>query len=271
MLKAIGSIVTALLIASTTHAGALWDDAFDGASLNANLVQYTAGAGAGSVQARGKLVMDTGGVDGSRQAAVHTAAGPSDAMATSKGKKLYNFYDHPVTVRFDIASISGTPGGRNLFYFSIGDDAEGNHVPQKDVLDNGIGISLEQVVVEGSTYWRIYYSALEGSEAGGGVVANIAGVPTALTYTLEGTRASIELEGATVSKRGRLGSGKIGGTGLTVELADLSANISGYTMAFGAYNFGRVSEKTVVELDSFRVLLSKAVPDSEPSSLGLIL
>jgi hypothetical protein len=42
-----------------------------------------------------------------------------------------------------------------------------------------------------------------------------------------------------------------------VIYADYSANISGYTLAFGALNFGTVAEKTVVTFDAFSVEITE--------------
>jgi hypothetical protein len=81
-------------------------------------------------------------------------------------------------------------------------------------------------------------------------VAKISGVPSLLTYTLNGTHATIQIEGATILAIGRAGSGSVGGTQLVVNLEDLSEHISGYTMAFGAYNLGDVAERTIVSLDA---------------------
>jgi hypothetical protein len=44
---------------------------------------------------------------------------------------------------------------------------------------------------------------------------------------------------------------------LDVIYADYSANISGYTLAFGALNFGTVAEKTVVTFDAFSVEITE--------------
>ena len=70
---------------------------------------------------------------------------------------------------------------------------------------------------------------------------------------LNGTQATIQLEDATIDSTGSAGSGTVGGVELSVTLADFSANITGYTMAFGAWNFGAVDEKTVVTLDAVTV------------------
>ena len=53
------------------------------------------------------------------------------------------------------------------------------------------------------------------------------------------------------------GSATGGDSELIVTLAVYSANISGYTLAFGAFNLGTVVEKTVVTLDSFSVEATK--------------
>ena len=73
-------------------------------------------------------------------------------------------------------------------------------------------------------------------------------MPTAITYTLNGAQATIELEGATSTS---------GDSVLTQTLADLSTNISGYTLAFGAWNYGAVNEKTVVTLNAVSIELSE--------------
>jgi len=255
-----------LLAAGPLQAAVIWDDDFSGASLNTNFTQFRQGAGAGSTQADGQLVMDVGVTNTSAQAAVNTTTDQTGTITTFNGEKLYNFYDHQVKARFDIASISGVNGSnRNTFYFSIGDDVDGNYAPVNGALDNGIGFTLEQVTVSSSTYWRLGYNHLTAGVAGGGVVADISGVPTSLTYTLEGTEAIILMLGATITKVGSFGNGTVGGTDLTVALADLSANISGYTMAFGARNQGAVDAKTVVTLNSFEVTV---VP--EPSTFALL-
>jgi len=250
-----------VLAAGALQADGVWSNDFSEASLNANYTVFKAGAGAAVTQTGGQLVMNTAVVNGSAQAAVNTTTDQTGTVTIFNGANLYNFYNHQVKVRFDIASITGTSGtGRNVFYLSIGDDTAGNYAPQGNVLDNGIGFRIEQI----STGWRIMYTGLVNGIESGGTVALIGGVPTAITYTLEGTSATIQMEGATITAVGSLGSGTTGGTDLTVALADLSTNISGYTMAFGAYNWGNISEKTVVTLDSITV---EVIP--EPATLGL--
>jgi len=244
-----------LLAAAPLQAGEIWNDDFSGDALNSHLFTSTHGLGAGVHQADGQLVLDTAIPAGSARAQVFTES-DSSGSTTFNGKPLYNFYDHEVTVSFEIAGIVGTPNeneGRNVFYFAVGDDAENSYMPQEEVLDNGLGFSLEQVT-DGFPNWRLYYSAfIDGVVARGDVVAKISEVPTSLTYTLHGTNATIQMEGATITAVGRAGSGSVGGTQLMVNLEDLSEHISGYTMAFGAYNLGAVAERTVVTLDAFSV------------------
>ncbi|WP_168442721.1 sulfatase family protein [Pontiella desulfatans] len=220
----------------------IWSDSFEG-TINTNWTEYVQGAGASVTQAGGQLVMDTGIPAGSAQAALSTTNSADGTMTTFNGEKLYNFYDHPVSARFDIASISGTNGsGRNIFFFTVGDDADGKYNPQANALDDGIGFRLEH---QGDpSAWRIICQALDGAAANGGTVADLNGLPTAITYTLDGTQATIELEGTTSTG---------GDSVLTETLADYSANISGYTLAFGALNYGTVTEKTVVTLDAVSI------------------
>jgi hypothetical protein len=244
-----------LLAAAPLQAGEIWNDDFSGDALNSHLFPSTQGIGAGVAQADGQLVLNTALTAGSARAQVSTES-DSFGSTTFNGRPLYDFHGHEVTVAFNIASIAGTPNdtqGRNVFYFAIGDDPEAVYIPQKGVLENRLVFSLEQVT-DGSTFWRIYYSAItDGVVARGEVVAKISGVPSWLTYTLNGTNATIHLEGATILAIGRAGSGSVGGTQLMVNLDDLSEHISGHTMAFGAYNLGTVAERTVVTLDAFSV------------------
>ncbi|MGB0413884.1 MAG: sulfatase [Coraliomargarita sp.] len=225
----------------------VWDDRFTSAELNGNWTVTTQGSSATVSLAGGQLVMDVGATNTSTRAALHTTLNQNGESTVGSGAKLYDFYDHPVTVRFDIASISGQPGDkRNVFYFSIGDDADGKYQPQSNALDDGIGFRLEQ---QGNpAAWRIVYQALQRASASGGTVADLNGLPTAITYTLDGTQATIELEGTTSTG---------GDSVLTQTLADLSANISGYTLAFGAWNFGEVAEQTIVTLNAVSIELSE--------------
>ncbi|VGO13648.1 Arylsulfatase [Pontiella desulfatans] len=220
----------------------VWNDSFGG-SLNTNWTEYLQGAGAATTPTGGQLVMDVGIPNGSAQAALNTTVNQDGDVSMFNGAKLYNFYDHPVSARFDIASITGVNGGgRNVFYFSIGDDAAGKFNPQANALDDGIGFRLEQQGDPAS--WRIIYQALQGASASSATVANLNGLPSTITFTLDGTQAVIELEGTTSTG---------GDSVLTQTLADYSANISGYTLAFGALNYGTVTEKTVVTLDAVSV------------------
>jgi hypothetical protein len=264
--QAILAVTLSSAVASTgLQADTVWADDFTGAALNTNLTAYNNGGGAGSTQSvgsGGQLTMDTGVVGGSAQAALNTATDSTGAVSTFNGEKLYNFYDHEVSASFDIASIAaGTPGtGRNVFYFSIGDDAAGNFMPQNNVLDDGIGFAMEQVAAG----WRLYYQAFVGQAASGGVAALLSGVPTSITYTLDGALATIDITGATFTNQG--GAGLIIDTNtVTVALSDVSANISGYNLAFGAYNQGTVTDKTVVTLNSFDVAV---IP--EPGTYALL-
>ena len=262
----LASITATVLLSGTCMAGVLWDEDFSGASLNANFTEFTQGAGAEVVQAGGQLVMDTGVAAGSAHAALNTVSDQSGTLTQTNGAALYNFYNHPVQARFDIASISGSSGNKqNVFYFSVGEDADGKHMPQINVLDNGLGFRLEQT--DSNSTWQIIYQALDGAaNAGNGTVAILSGAPTAITYTLSGTQAAIQLEGATFTALG-IGNGTLGGSNMTVAVADLSANISEYRLAFGAYNLGGVVEKTVVTLDAFNVEL---ISDLDPLSFGAV-
>ena len=255
MSKKVGLLVLVAVIATGSGAEELWRDEFDGVALRSGLEKRLRGVGALVVQRAGQLVMDTGAAVGSAQAAVSTVTDQAGREVLPGGARVFNFYDHPVKIRFDIESIAGRPavragGSRNIFYFSIGDDAEGNYAPQAKVLDAGIGFCLEQLDTGDGPVWRIVYMALKDGSSDGetGVAANLSGRPSALSVVLDGRVATINLEGAVIDKMGALGTGAKGGQSLEVELADLSSAVSGYTLAFGAYNLGTVAEKTVVTL-----------------------
>ncbi|VGO13650.1 Arylsulfatase [Pontiella desulfatans] len=222
----------------------IWSESFGEASLNTNWTAYTQGSGASVIQTGGQLVLDASITNKSAQAALNTTTDQTGTMTTFVGEKLYNFYDHPVIARFDIASISGTNGtGKSEFFFSIGDDAVGKYQPQGNALDDGIGFRLEQAGSPGA--WRIVYQALEGASASGGTVANLSGIPSAITYVMDGAQATILLEDSTDTSNGS--------SEVTVTLEDYSANITGYTLAFGVFNLGNVDTKTVATLDAVSI------------------
>jgi len=232
--------------------------ATNGGGVEGDLVKRVRGVGALVVQREGRLVMDTGAAVGSAQAAVTLSRDQTGRGVLPGGARVFNFYDHPVKIRFDIESVSGRPAGgpsRNVFYFSIGDDGDGNYAPQAKVLDAGIGFCLEQLDTGEGPYWRLVYTALKDGVAAGetGVAAELSGVPSAMTVALDGRVASIQLEGASISKIGGTGRGSKGGRSLEARLTDLSSDVAGYTLAFGAYNLGTVVEKTVVTLQAVSV------------------
>jgi len=223
-----------------------------GGGINENL---TVSENAGVVsQAGGQLVLDTGLAAGTAEAAVNTLTDETGAITTFDGANLYNFYNHQVSARFDIASITGTPNGannRNWFYFSIGDDGTGHFSQQ--LMDNGLGFVLEKLNT-GSDRWRIVLSERVGGADTFPLIGDLSGLPTALIYTLSGTNITVEAEGATFTDASWLISN--GDTTVTGAASDLSASISGYSLAFGAYNLGTVTDKTVVTLDAFSVVVS---------------
>jgi len=212
------------------------------------------------MQVGGTLKMDTRSPAAGAQASVSTTTNQAGNLSTYNGSALYNFYKHPVQARFDIASISDTPVGisRNIFYFSIAEETDKgggkkiSYVPLQSAMDLGIGFRLEQH----NEVWRLTYGSLVNAQLTGGMVATLKGKPDAITFTLDGRQVTIQLEGTAIRSPGKVGRGE---TELTVELDDLSAQISSYTMAYGAYNYGNnLTDKTVVTLDSVRVTLGSS-------------
>jgi len=225
-----------------------WDDDFD--NLNENFTVFTH---VGSVsQTNSQLILDTVVSNGSTQAQVSTLTDETGTITNVGGKAAYNFYDHKISVRFNIASIAGTPDGanrRNTFYFSIGDDADGNF--NSWVMDNGLAITLEQLHHPDVDRWRLLVTRNVSGTQTVETIGNLSGQPTVLVYSLDGTRAVIEVEGALFTASAWTISD--GGAKLSGNVSDLSANISAYHLAFGAHNLGTVTEKTVVTLDAFEV------------------
>lgn len=256
--KTLSALASCMILSfSTVHAAeTVWDERFEGRVLNSNLVEFVKGVDAFVVQQDSKLLLDTNMIVGSAQAAVSTRTDQTGEFNGVREEQLYDYHAHPVEVHFDIASIKGASGsGRNVFYCSIGEDADGNYMPQKDVLDNGIGISLEQWG-DAST-WRLSCGVFRNGKAEVAVVAVLSGLPSALTYTMTKGRIFIELEGATVDLVGSAGSAYPGASEVTVAVEDLSDVVSEYTLAFGAYNLGEVASATVVSLNRFSVKVGK--------------
>ena len=233
---------------------AMWDDDFSGALINANMTQY-APAPSTITQTGGQLVLDTGSVGIGPRAQVRMLSDETGAITTFNGADLYDFYDHQVSARFDIASIAGTPAGAaaafNVFYFVIGDDATEDYFPQS--LDNGVGFSLQQLNTDGDDWWRLSISTHVGEiETADVALGILSGLPTAMVFTLVGTSVFIDVEGATFTASGWPRSN--GDMTLSGALVDLSADISEYNLVFGAGNKGiaPVTAATVVTLNAFK-------------------
>jgi len=221
-------------------------------------VNWTAYTHVGSVaQINGQMVLDTGVAGSTAQAAVNTLSDETDTLTHIDGARLYNFNAHRVSARFDIASMTGAPDGannRNVFYFCIGDDVEGNFVPQS--MDDGLGIALEQLDIGNGAFFRLVVSSMSGGVETLVSLANLSGVPSALSYTLDGTEVLIEVEGATFTGSGWLIAND--GTTLSGTVGNLSANMHDYNLAFGAHNLGTVSAKTEVALESLSIAIATA-------------
>ncbi|MEN8254444.1 MAG: hypothetical protein ABFR33_03135, partial [Verrucomicrobiota bacterium] len=219
---------------------------------NPNWTVSANGPGAAVSQAGGQMVMDSGSTADTAWAAVGTLTDETGTMTTIGGAPLYDFYNHKTSIRFDIANITASLAGannRNSFYCSIGDDVDGYFYPNH--MDKGVSFVLEHLDYPSmGALWRlIVWKSVAGTPSAE-LEAWFSGLPTALSYTLDGTNTTIDVEGATVINR----SGwdlTHGDTRLLGGMTDLSANISGYTLAFGAYNLGAVAAQTVVSLDAF--------------------
>ena len=234
----------------------VWDDSFATNVVNANWTKFVNGTGAAVSQSGGQMVLDSGIEDGTAEASVSTVTDQAGTATLVDGAPLYDFYSHDVSARFDIASIAGAPVGadhRNTFYFSIGDDSEGLYFTR--AMDYGIGFVLEQLDIGSGSFWRLVASSMSNGAETVELLANLSGLPTAITYSFEGPATTIEIEGATVVDR----SGwdlTAGDAKLTGMMTDMSASVFGYTLAFGAHNTGSaVAQKTIVSLDALWVKL----------------
>lgn len=240
-----------------------WDDSFGAGTVNSNLTVFTNGAGASVTQSGGQMIMDTAVGAGSAQAAVNTSTDSTGTISTFNGKGLYDFYSHEVQLSFDVVSMTtSTTTNRNVFYVSIGQDAAGNFAPQHTILDDGIGLRFEYI----NGIFRIGYGEFVGGSETDGIVAALDGAPTGIDLSYNGTNLGISLTGATATAIGNHAeTGTVGGSDFTVTMADLSANIDTYSIAFGSYNLGNVDAATVTTLNSFS---ATAIP--EPGSFALL-
>ena len=238
----------------------VWYDNFSGSSLKPTGNLSIDKTGPASVtQGSNQLTMNTGGNASGARAGVYTTTNQTGALSTFNGADLYNFYDHTVTASFDIAGITATASGRPQFFFSIGEDANNQHTATQ--MDLGVSFGIE---FSGGT-WRLFYTE-QGTGASTGVVANFSGVPTGITYTLNGTLATIDITDATFTAIGNQGNSVDADT-VTVTMSNTLGNFNDYTLAFGAQNRTALNSgaETEVILNSFSV---SVVP--EPSSYALL-
>ncbi len=212
----------------------IWDDSFDGGSLNANL-SVNASADGSVTQTNGQLQMSISTTGGGQRAKVVTSSGQNGEVELG-GADLYDFTDHQVSARFDIASFTGTPntgGNFNVFHVGIG------------VLNNdgdvttGVSINLEQRLNEEGVWWRF---ELEGFDSV--IRPELNGLPSAFEFDLGGTTLTLRVEGTTFTTDSD-----------TYSWTFNSGTADSYALMFGAYNRGTPVAGTQVTLDSFKVWL----------------
>lgn len=220
----------------------VWDEDFSDPSLHANWV-VSASADGTVTHTNSTLVMSTGTSNKFQRAGIVNFKDPSGVETNASGADIYDFYDHEVSVRFDIAEMlygTSVGQGRNHFYFSIGDSTGGSAVPGvNNGLKDGVGFMLEFVESPKGPWWRIQYgpstnSALDSVAAGQGTVPTLGRLstrPTAIVWTLDGTNSSITVEGATFTTNPFKNQ-----TTATKTLPDYSSNLSIYRLGFGVRN-----------------------------------
>ena len=241
----------------------VWNDNFSGSSLKPNGHLSIDKSGAGSVsQGSNQLTMNNGTNLTPARAGVYTTTDKTGTLSTINGADLYNFYDHTVIASFDIDAVnySATTSGRPQFYFSIAKDLNNQHNPVH--MDLGVSFGIE---LSGGT-WRLFYTE-KGTGAATGVIGSLSELPTGITYTLNGTLATIDITDATFTSIGNQGTSVDANT-VTVTMADYSADFNDdYTLAFGALNRTELDSgaETEVILNSFSV---SVIP--EPYSYTLL-
>jgi len=237
----------------------VWDEDFSDPALNANWVISKSASGS-VTHTNSTVVMSTGTSNKFQRAGLVNFKDPSGVETNPSGADIYNFYDHEVTVRFDIAEMlhgSSVGQGRNHFYFSIGDSTGGSAAPGNSGLKDGIGFMLEFIETAGGPLWRIQYapttnSALDQVAAGGAfpsALGKLSNRPTAIVWTMDGTNSSITVEGATFTSNPFKNK-----TTATKTLPDYSSNLSIYRLGFGVRNDSKdVTVPTQVTLSNVSV------------------
>ena len=243
----------------------VWNDDFSGSSLSLKPTGHLSidKSGAGSVsQGSNQLTMNNGSNLTPARAGVYTTTDQTGTLSTINGADLYNFYDHTVIASFDIDAVnySATTSGRPQFYFSIAKDLNNQHNPVQ--MDLGVSFGIE---LSGGT-WRLFYTE-KGTGAATGVIGSLSELPTGITYTLNGTLATIDITDATFTSIGNQGTSVDANT-VTATIADYKADFNDdYTLAFGALNRTTLdlNAETEVILNSFSV---SVIP--EPYSYTLL-
>ena len=252
----------------SVQAGVVWDVDFSEVPSSAATVVHAGDAAV--LRPAGQMVLDAGTVPGGT-VGLHTSSDETGKVTTFNGAPLYDFYNHQVSLRFDIASIAGTPNGpdgRNVFYCFFG---------EVDMSD-GVLFRLEQLNTGTADGWRLACETRVAAQTVEKVVATFSAQPTALSFALKGPRSMIGIEGAIISGTSNSGLPGAGSTIMEWPLDDLSKNIKDYVISFGVYNTGVPLARTVVALDAFRaevsmdqLAMAPQAPVSAPPPQTLVL
>jgi hypothetical protein len=138
----------------------------------------------------------------------------------------------------------------NIFYISIGQDVNNDLVPVNGMMDYGQGFRLEKLDTGSGAFWRMVGVSLNNGVAAEQML-ELSGLPTAITYTFDGTDATISMTGATF-----ISGAFSGASAASMTFNDLSgvAAFTSYTLGFGVHEMGDTAEKTVATLDLFQVI-----------------
>ena len=235
-----------LSVGLSVQAGIVWDVDFSEVPSSA-ATAFQAGDAA-ILRPAGQIVLDAGSVPGGI-VGLRTSSDETGNATTFNGAPLYNFYNHQVSLRFDIASIAGTPNGpdgRNAFFCYFG---------ELD-MSEGVLFRLEQLNTGTGDRWRLACETRVAAQATERVVATFSAQPTALSFELKGTRSIIGVKGAIITGTSDSGLPGAGSTIMEWPIDDLSANIKDYVISFGVFNIGAPLARTVVALDAFQAEVS---------------
>jgi hypothetical protein len=214
------------------QADAVWNERFNETSINDHLGINVSAYGA-VTQTGGQFQMNITTNSSFQRAKVVMSKG-QNGETEFNGAALYDFTEHQVSARFDIASFTGSPSAGenyNVFHTGIGE------LNAFASVTNGVKIDLAKRNDGSSDYYRFEL-------AGFGTTINpsLNGQPAAFEFDLDRTNLTLRVEGTTFT------------TGSDTYFWTFNAGeAASYQLMFGAFNNGTPLTGTQVALDSLKV------------------